>query len=265
MMDKEELKELRKDVISINWLDLEETMSIASCCFFTYINSMIAFGKESEVTKDVINIWKEVSNLLKEERYLLNLIFKYSKFFDINQVEEYIYDLGMLNEQTIKYYLNLLDSIGDACETQSEYRATRTKKDFNTLLDNNDYREKLCSLLLNENDIKEFLNYPDEFWKYVDERTTIVDSYFEEEKEFYGVNIKTNNNCIDDMKVFVPEIINLETALVNVHEYTHAYNLYEILGKEMMSDLEYENLAKLQEEKFVKEQIPKKYQKIFKK
>ena len=78
MMDKEELKELRKDVISINWLDLEETMSIASCCFFTYINSMIAFGKESEVTKDVINIWKEVSNLLKEERYLLNLIFKYS-------------------------------------------------------------------------------------------------------------------------------------------------------------------------------------------
>ena len=46
----------------------------------------------------------------------------------------------------------------------------------------------------------------------------------------FGVeNIKQDNNCLIDIKVFVPNVINLETAVINVHEFKHAYDLWKLI------------------------------------
>lgn len=55
------------------------------------------------------------------------------------------------------------------------------------------------------------------------------------------------------MKVIVPKIIDLKTACVNVHEWKHAHDLYQIIGKPMdKSDEDYEKSAKEMEKKFQK-------------
>lgn len=140
----------------------------------------------------------------------------------------------------------------------------RPKKDFDTLIETDEYRKKLCSLTLSMEDIKSFLDYKQEFWKYIETRLIFIDSHFEEDKDFYGVNIKLDDyRCLMDMKVMVPTIINLETALVNVHEFHYAYQLFEILGSPITkSNQEFEESAKKCECCFQEEFMAKKYQKV---
>ncbi len=96
-------------------------------------------------------------------------------------------------------------------------------------------------------DIKRFLNYSSTFWQYIEKRIVPTDDCF-----FYGVNMKMDtNNCLVDMKVFVPVITDLQTTLVNVHELKHAYDLYQLLGNPLdKGEYEYERRVKELEESF---------------
>ena len=118
---------------------------------------------------------------------------------------------------------------------------------------------------MEDKDIEDFLKYPEEFWQYIDIRTIIVDSHIPEEREFYGVNLKMSNNKLSDIKVFVPEIINLETALINIHEFRIAYNLYQELGNAISKeDSWYELSGKESVKEFKKSYFKNKCRNIFK-
>lgn len=103
------------------------------------------------------------------------------------------------------------------------------------------------------------------FWIYIKTRVLFLDSHFEEDNDFYGVNIKLDDsNFLIDMKVLVPRIINLETSLVNVHEFNHAYYLYKTLGYPIVNDdIFYEEMVKSYENLFQDEYVKKNYKKIF--
>ena len=111
---------------------------------------------------------------------------------------------------------------------------------------------------LKEEDIKSFLNYPDIFWKFMLPRTKYLNNYILY-REFYGVypNFDANNSLID-IKVIVPKTINLATVLISVHEYKHAYDLYNILGTKLFKeDIFYENEALKKEQQFIKYYLKK--------
>ena len=65
-----------------------------------------------------------------------------------------------------------------------------------------------------------------------------------------------------DIKVFVPKVVNLKTALINIHELKHAYDLYGLLGKKIADDNEfYEKEAKKFEKRFETEYMVNVYKK----
>ena len=73
--------------------------------------------------------------------------------------------------------------------------------------------------LQNFDDIKEFLNYGKIFWNDIMDKIVFVDSHDEQSK--YGLIFGS-----DDIKILIPKIVNLETALTSISILSDVYNKY---------------------------------------
>lgn len=105
------------------------------------------------------------------------------------------------------------------------------------------------------NDIIEFLNYETEFYEYIKDKILFLNDEIEDPEEmYYQVLIKENElNEIIGMKIIIPRVTNLKTALIVVHELKHAHDIYLNIGNSSNIDIEeYEKAAKSIENKFVK-------------
>lgn len=69
----------------------------------------------------------------------------------------------------------------------------------------------------------------DEFWDYISMRTKRISAPVE--SGIWGTFIKNDQDgVITNINVLVPEIVDEKTLLINIHEYAHAYELYNYLG-----------------------------------
>lgn len=102
--------------------------------------------------------------------------------------------------------------------------------------------------------VKEFLDFPLEFWEYIKKRIIYVDSKIEGNEIFYNTFMKFDNESrLIDIKVMIPYIIDIKTACVNIHELKHAYDLFLELGNIVnINGDEYEKNAIKLEKKFYK-------------
>lgn len=65
--------------------------------------------------------------------------------------------------------------------------------------------------------------------------------------------ILDDNEVLIDIKLLVPEIIDEDTLLVNIHEFTHAFELFQKLGHKYIENVPYsEKLAKDNEKIYIK-------------
>ena len=102
-------------------------------------------------------------------------------------------------------------------------------------------------------DIVAFLNYPEEFWEFVTPRIKRIDPTVSGNEIFYVTLRKFDDEGrITNIRVMVPEIIDMRTARINVHELKHAYDLYQLLGQEINNEEEFENSAREKENEFIK-------------
>lgn len=249
---KDDIKNSRKENINEIWL-------MAKYCLETYIHSIWVFGIDSSVTKKVREIWKNFLGVLKEERLLTNFILKNSSNINLYTAEEFIDMLDDLNDDTINYYYDYLDSIDNACDMQTVWRAVPKKKDYDMLNETSKYREMVIEMLINMDDVKTFLNLPEDFWTYIIPRTLKGDDYDENDQSFYGINMRFDDNeQLCDLKLIVPKIINLRTALINVHEYKRAYSLYKLLGQRVDRNIAFEDSIQCQKA-FQTEYMQEKY------
>ena len=68
-------------------------------------------------------------------------------------------------------------------------------------------------------DIVAFLNYPEEFWEFVTPRIKRIDPTVSGNEIFYVTLRKFDDEGrITNIRVMVPEIIDMRTARINVHE-----------------------------------------------
>lgn len=105
------------------------------------------------------------------------------------------------------------------------------KLEFNKILKN----EKM--------DDKDFLDY-------LKNRTKVVPNTLG--KEYYGCFPRLNNGILVEINLLVPEIVTKEDLLINIHEYTHAFDLYQQLNFPYVEDIEYlEEHAKVLEKKYL--------------
>ena len=107
--------------------------------------------------------------------------------------------------------------------------------------------------------IKNFLSFPEDFWIYIKPKIRFIDSLGDEKGIIYETLMHFDiNECLDDLRVFVPVIINLKTALICIHEFKHAYDLFNLLGKKVLVlDEVFEKDARDKENEFIKKYLLK--------
>ena len=87
----------------------------------------------------------------------------------------------------------------------------------------------------------------------ISNKTKNINYNNEESRDFIGCFYKVENEIIKDFNVCVPQIIDEQTLLINIHEYVHALIIYNSLGKKEDIGLEKEVLPMMYEEMYVVE------------
>ncbi len=203
-------------------------------------------------------------NIIKEENKYLNLLLKNRKNINIAEALELLDKLDEQNEQTISFYYEYIECLEDAYELEAEHRIASPIKNFPTLVETDAFRKEIARILLGENVERKYFAYPKEFWDYLKPRTTILTGEVEKDMEFYGVYTKIDGeNRLRDIKVYIPEDRDLKTLLITIREINHAFVLYERLNEPFL-DLDYEKMAKEEEQNFLETYFEPHYKRIFK-
>ena len=89
--------------------------------------------------------------------------------------------------------------------------------------------DKFYSILSLKKQLLELGICHDEFWEYMRTHTKRIS--FPSETGICGTFTEIDeNNRLSSVKILVPEISDEKTLLINIHEYAHAYELYNELG-----------------------------------
>lgn len=239
-MDKYERRELKSD-IRISKLDnFNHILEFLNVWFPALIKSTTTFGPNSNAVKETFKTIQEIRKINNAENSIYAYLNKHANVANNDAVGAYLEELFELSEKTFDYYLTFLDEILVACDLKQEHRIVREKKDFQTLIESNEFFSKLLEVLIDENELLKFINASKAFLDYVNEhnlRTVFIDYNDEKEREFIGVNYKTDNNgLIQDIKIFVPEIINLKTAKIYLYTCYQAFEVYKRLNKHLSDE-----------------------------
>ena len=70
--------------------------------------------------------------------------------------------------------------------------------------------------------------YSEDFFSYIKDKTLILP--FDTPLSWFGCFPILEDGILKDMRLSVPEIVSEQNFLVNIHEYYHAYELYNELG-----------------------------------
>lgn len=230
--ERQDFEDLLSDIKDMKNGSLEQMYLITLYSLSNYIKSLIAFGRKSQITKDNLRIIKEMFEILKTERKLLNYILRNADEIDSYSALLVIGLLDETNDKTVEYYYQVMDDIEEACEMNDERRGLRRKKNFPTLTQDIGYAEEVVALCENEDSLKNFLGYENDFWDYIKKKIKYIDTDIEiEKKASYAIPIY-DGNIVVDIDLLVPKVIDLPTALLALSLYTKAYKIYKSFGHE---------------------------------
>lgn len=218
-MTKEESKQIRNIIHEVNCLNISQKLTMYKYYLKTVLYTIIVFGYSSDLTLSTMCLHSESSSISCVEKDILSFIKKNIDKIDYEEALEYIDMLDNLNDKTVIYYLEQYDNIETACDMHSQKRYKKDKKEFSTLIESNFYKICAYGLTINFDDIKEFLNYGKIFWNDIMDKIVFVDSHDEQSK--YGLIFGS-----DDIKILIPKIVNLETALKSISILSDVYNKY---------------------------------------
>jgi predicted metal-dependent hydrolase len=176
---------------------------------------MFKFGLTHEVTRDSVKMFKDFKKILDEEKNIHDYMLNQSLSIDKEECFKLLEKLEELNEKTVKYYYEAFGDIIDACSTNFPDRARHMSKNFNTLIESDEYRKCLEGLTIGLRSIKLRLDFEDEFWDYIDDKTYILNK-----DEIDNCGIREDDN---GFSIYVPSIVSLETANMNMQIFMEAY------------------------------------------
>ncbi len=255
-MDKNERKILKSEINDRQILNIEEISLMFKYFLQCFLKNLAVNNYNKINAGEAITTWNEFKKIIKEEKNFYKFMLKYQKEIDFNSAYHFIDMLDYINEKTVRYFIEIFDCIEDASERNTNFKRKYYKRNFDTLIQTNTYKIYATGLLLKLDDIKQFFNFPPSFWQYIDDKIIFIDSEKEQDNSIYGVLMKfDDNSLLKDIKIIVPYIIDLDTALINVHEIKHAYDLYQLLGSKVEDEMSLELTAKEEEEKFVKNYV----------
>ena len=258
-MTKDELKVLKKDIKKTKIENIEAKIMMYKEYLLSIINILIKKGLSNNYLKELTKIKAEYIAILTEEDNLLNLILKNGINKNVDAINNLIDKLDDLADKTIIYYYNLLDDLEQEIEIDKGYPYKRLPKDFETLLENNEFKFMVYGLDLTIDDIKKYLDYDETFWNYIKNKIKVLKSPYldyDSKMDYYGVWYDLDENKeLTKLIICIPEIVDLKTAQIAIHELKHAHDIYMGVLKE---DSVLEKNAKQEEYKFKNNYLKKK-------
>ncbi len=223
---------LVKDIEKMKSGQFEEMVLVTFYSLSSYFKSLFCFGASSNVTRDNLNVIKEMFDIVRTERMLLNVVLKNIDLFNIDAATDVVRTMDELNDRTVEYYYNVIEEIEDAVDMNEERRGIRPRKNFDTIIQSSDYSTLLVALFENRENIKEFLNFEEEFWTFIKSQEYIIEVPYEEAINCtYVIPLTDKEGNISDIRMMLPKVIDLDTALLAIKLYCKAYGLYKCLGK----------------------------------
>ncbi len=230
----EKRNEVTSDINNMKKGSYEQMWLITMYGLSSYFKALFTFGSRSNVTRDNLNVIKEMFGILKTEREMLNFILRNLEKFDIDATQEVVQMLDDLNDKTVEYYYGVIDDIEEAVDMKEERRGTRPVKHFPTLIQGNSYANEVKALALNKKTIKEFLGYEEEFWQFIanKDKTEVRVPYEGAKNMSYATALHdSETGNVVDIIMYIPEIADLGSALLAIQTYEKAYSIWKCLGK----------------------------------
>ena len=258
----EKKQEVTEDIKAMKKGSYEQMLLITMYGLGSYFKSLFKFGN-SDVTRDNLNVIKEMFNILKTERELLNFILKNMDRFEISSTQDVVQMLDELNDKTVEYYYEVIEEIEDAVDMGEESRGIRPVKHFPTLIQSNSSSNEVKALAINKQAIREFLGYEEEFWTYIKDmdKTDVRVPYEGHEALSHAFPLYDGDDIVTGLKMYIPEISDLASALLAIQTYEKAHSIWKCLGKkyvpiefafERQEEFEHTYLPNLDSDKLVK-------------
>lgn len=227
-----EKEDLVKDIQGMLSGSPEQMLLVAYYGLVGYFKSLFAFGRKSTVTRDNLKIIKEMWKILREEEKLLNFILKNIWNVDVDAATKVVAMLDDLNDKTVEYYYKVMEDIEDACETKDEHRGKRPNQGFDSLIQTRRYANQVVALAENMEDIRKFLGYEEDFWKFIKPLAKVSNADVSiVGGMFYVTPIYDQDWNVSTIKMLVPKVVDLPSALLCIKLYEEAYRIYKSLGK----------------------------------
>ncbi len=264
MLNKGFIQEIKSEIKEIQKENIEEFFHLSHYSWSQYFMAWFRYGKDSLITQNNKEVFKiYLANLLEEEKYLCLLWKNLRSDLQSSDVLQFLDQLDSSHEKCSHYLYQSLDHLFNAYELDKEYAAKLEPKNFCFLKETDSYRIELVRILLGAHVLENYFQYPSEFWEYIKNRVTLLDDEIEN-MDFIGVYPKLDGeNRLTNIKIFLPRMINIQTLKINVHELNHAYLLYTQLGK-VFQELDYEGLAKKEEQNFMENYFTPILKRVFK-
>ena len=257
-MTKDELEILKKDIKEIKIENILTKIMMCKEYIFLLIIILAKKGLSNNYLEELIKIKNEYMAILREENKLLNMILKNGINKDITAIDDLIGKLNDLADTTITYYYSLLDDIEKEIEFNRNYPYRRLPKNFKTLIETDEFKLMAHGLNLAIEDVKKYLGYDDDFWNYIQDKTKIIKNpYLDYDLKihYYGVWYEFNERKeLAKLIICIPEVVNLKTAQIAIHEFRHAHDIYT---SKIQEDSILEDTAKQEEDKFKTDYLKK--------
>lgn len=248
MLYREDYKEMKKIIKDIKKENFEQKVLIN-----IFFNDVIKKVRSNEMIRDkMLDLKDSFNNNLNLEIKLLKQLKKYHKNLNCTELNHIIGKLDNINELSIEYYYRNCEDALTAFELNQPWRLN-LRRDFKLLNEDEDLLKRIFTAIYSFENVLSDLNYGEEFNEYILNKANIIliDATDEQSEYFYGVYPLTDeNDILYSMKIIMPEVVNMKTICITAHELKHAYDLYNMMGKEYCVDVEqFEKNAKKEEEK----------------
>lgn len=147
-MEKNNLKkDLQKDIKSLKSAGHEELYRVFSDALEAFFKSLVTFGLNNPYTKECFKVVKELKEVLKEEKRLLVMLENNIDHIRLEDLDTMIGEIDEVGEDTYLDYSDILDNIYIACQAKDKERIVRSNKPINSVLTNDEYKEKVIDLV----------------------------------------------------------------------------------------------------------------------
>ena len=249
-MDANEIRILKEYLKEIKHLNKEQIKLVVKYFFIVHLKCIIGFGIQHKITKESIILLKEIKKIMKEEQNILRFLKKNSKIIDCEATNLFLNLIENINDETVNYFYECLEDLEQASELKNELYSKHKKRKFKTLIETDLYQILAASLTLNIDDVKNILEYSDDFWEWSKDKIK-----YNTNDKIIKISFDFDGN-LKEAAITLRKIVDYETLNSCIIQIELLYCIYKTSKKEY----DVSNIKVLEHEE-IKKYILSKYKK----